>query len=186
MTPRSMLISRIGLSAALALLTALGVSEGRRYVPYLDAGGVPTVCDGVTGPDVIPGKRYTDAECDDLLAKHADYHAAKVMSCIKVQLSPEERVGWVHFAYNVGGDRFCASTAAKMLNADRHEDACRELFKWYRAGGMDCRDRANKCPGLIDRRQREFAWCSGRLRVPDAFANVIAGSASAAVAGGTD
>jgi lysozyme len=33
---------------------------------------VLTVCDGHTGPDIIAGKRYSDAECDAMLAKGSD------------------------------------------------------------------------------------------------------------------
>lgn len=40
--------------------------EGREYLPYRDVVGVLTVCDGHTGSDIIPGKRYTDKECDAL------------------------------------------------------------------------------------------------------------------------
>ncbi|MDP9912387.1 GH24 family phage-related lysozyme (muramidase) [Variovorax boronicumulans] len=35
-----------------------------------DTGGVPTVCHGVTGAEVIRGKLYTRAECEALERKH--------------------------------------------------------------------------------------------------------------------
>jgi lysozyme len=44
--------------------------EGVKYTPYLDPVGIPTVCAGVTGPDVVMSKTYTKAECDNLLYKH--------------------------------------------------------------------------------------------------------------------
>ena len=50
--------------ASLALTATIRQDEGREYQPYLDIVGVPTVCDGITGPDVVPGKIYTDADCN--------------------------------------------------------------------------------------------------------------------------
>lgn len=38
--------------------------EGLKYTAYLDPIGIPTVCAGVTGPDVVMGKIYTKQECD--------------------------------------------------------------------------------------------------------------------------
>src|SRR5450830_1198405 len=40
--------------------------EGRRLTPYRDPVGILTVCEGITGKDVVPGKTYTPAECDAL------------------------------------------------------------------------------------------------------------------------
>ncbi|MCI0256950.1 glycoside hydrolase family protein, partial [Cronobacter sakazakii] len=37
--------------------------EGVKYKPYLDPVGIPTVCAGITGPDVKMGKVYTKQEC---------------------------------------------------------------------------------------------------------------------------
>ena len=57
-----------GLAAVLALASVLVARwEGERYAPYQDVVGVWTVCYGHTGADVIPGKKYTRAECDALL-----------------------------------------------------------------------------------------------------------------------
>ncbi|EJI6591482.1 lysozyme, partial [Salmonella enterica] len=52
---------------AAAMLGGHDGLEGRRYEPYRDVVGVITVCDGHTGKDIVPGKHYTDAECDALL-----------------------------------------------------------------------------------------------------------------------
>ena len=42
-----------------SLTGALDRYEGERLKPYRDIVGVWTVCRGVTGPHVIPGKNYT-------------------------------------------------------------------------------------------------------------------------------
>ena len=47
------------------ILASLGTNEGRVYKPYWDSlGDVWTVCKGITGPEVVPGKEYTSSECD--------------------------------------------------------------------------------------------------------------------------
>jgi lysozyme len=49
------------------IMASLDTNEGRLYVPYWDSlGEVWTVCRGITGPEVIPSKTYTSAECDKL------------------------------------------------------------------------------------------------------------------------
>ncbi|MBO1564165.1 glycoside hydrolase family protein, partial [Yersinia pseudotuberculosis] len=57
------------LAIAVALLGGHDGVEGREYIPYRDVAGVMTICDGHTGKDIIPGKKYSDAECDALLQK---------------------------------------------------------------------------------------------------------------------
>ncbi|WP_145531836.1 glycoside hydrolase family protein, partial [Yersinia kristensenii] len=52
------------LAIAGALLGGNDGLEGRKYVAYYDVVGVLTVCDGHTGKDIIPNKKYSDAECD--------------------------------------------------------------------------------------------------------------------------
>lgn len=47
-------------SAALAITSPLLEEiEGIRFKPYKDIAGIWTVCAGITGPDVVLGKTYT-------------------------------------------------------------------------------------------------------------------------------
>ncbi|HAK1939297.1 TPA: lysozyme, partial [Salmonella enterica] len=69
---RNKIIAAMGggaIAIAAAILVGHDGLEGRRYVAYRDVAGVITVCDGYTGKDIVPGRRYTDAECDALLNK---------------------------------------------------------------------------------------------------------------------
>ena len=176
----SPLAQRLGMAAAVALATSVAAWEGRRLIAYTDLAGVPTACDGITGPDVIPGKTYTNAECDALLAKNLDRHAAAAFACITVPLADHERVAWAHFAYNVGAVAFCGSTAARKLNAGDYAGACAEISRWTYVAGKDCRLPASGCAGIPARRDHERAMCEGRVPIPGVFDNVIAGSASTA------
>ncbi|WP_079907808.1 lysozyme [Salmonella enterica] len=138
---------------AAALLGGHDGLEGRRYIPYRDVTGVLTVCDGHTGKDIIPGKRYTDAECDALLDKDLKRVKAQVDPLIKVSIPESERAAFYSFAYNVGTGAFARSTLLKKLNAGDHAGACNELKRWTYAGGRQWK-------GLVTRREIEHEVCA--------------------------
>ena len=96
--------------------------EGRRYVAYRDVGGVLTVCDGHTGPDIIKGKRYTDAECDALTQKDILAHEGRMLSCAPdladPKLVPDDTYVAINdWAFNVGTGAACKSTLIRKVKA---------------------------------------------------------------------
>lgn len=140
------------LLASAAMVNTIRHDEGREYKPYQDIVGVWTVCDGITGPDVIHGKTYTDQECNALTIKHVEAHGSKLLDCIHVRITQpmyEALSGW---AYNVGVGAACKSTAIRLINAGRYAEGCRDLMRWNRAGGQVVR-------GLTLRREREMNAC---------------------------
>ncbi|EHN1695368.1 lysozyme [Salmonella enterica subsp. enterica serovar Newport] len=141
------------IAIAAALLGGHDGLEGRRYEPYRDVAGVLTVCDGHTGKDIIPGKRYTDAECDALLNQDLASVKAQVDPLIKVSIPESERASLYSFAYNVGTGAFARSTLLKKLNAGDHAGACNELKRWTYAGGKQWK-------GLVTRREIEREVCT--------------------------
>ncbi|EGI5342385.1 lysozyme, partial [Salmonella enterica subsp. enterica serovar Sandiego] len=76
---------------AAAMLGGHDGLEGRRYEPYRDVVGVITVCDGHTGKDIVPGKHYTDAECDALLNQDLAQVASRIDPLIKASIPNSER-----------------------------------------------------------------------------------------------
>ncbi|ENZ2320773.1 lysozyme [Salmonella enterica] len=140
------------IAIAAAMLGGHDGLEGRRYVHYRDVVGVITVCDGYTGKDIIPGKRYTDAECDALLNKDLKRVKAQIDPLIKVSIPESERAALYSFAYNVGTGAFARSTLLKKLNAGDHAGACNELKRWTYAGGKQWK-------GLVTRREIEREVC---------------------------
>jgi lysozyme len=148
-----------------ALLVALNTSEGRRYEAYLDSAGIPTVCRGITGADVVWGKVYTPQECDVLEVRYIDRMLANMGKCVNVELEFNQVKAWGHFAYNIGTPAFCASTAARLINQGQHAAACQQIPRWRfitLPGGtrFDCSTPGNKiCAGLWDRRKWELALC---------------------------
>ncbi|EGR9571418.1 lysozyme [Salmonella enterica subsp. enterica serovar Grumpensis] len=137
---------------AAAMLGSHDGLEGRRYVPYRDVAGVLTICDGHTGKDIIPGRRYNDAECDALLNKDLAQVAARIDPLIKISIPNSERAALYSFAYNVGTGAFAKSTLLKKLNAGDHAGACNELKRWTYAGGKQWK-------GLMTRREIEREVC---------------------------
>ncbi|EBA6490008.1 lysozyme [Salmonella enterica] len=138
---------------AAAMLGSHDGLEGRRYIPYRDVAGVLTVCDGHTGKDIIPGRRYNDAECDALLNKDLAQVAARIDPLVKVSIPNSERAALYSFAYNVGTGAFAKSTLLKKLNAGDHAGACDELKRWTYAGGKQWK-------GLMTRREIEREVCT--------------------------
>lgn len=164
--------AKVGFSAApfvvvAGLLLALDDSEDRRYVPYKDPAGIWTVCRGITGPEVIPGRTYTGAECDVLEVRYIDRMLSHMGRCVPVELEFHEIKAWGHFAYNIGTDRFCQSTAADLLRRGNNAEACKQILRWRyitvpNIGLFDCSTPGNRtCPGLWDRRQWEYDTCTG-------------------------
>lgn len=139
------------------LLSAAALWEGTRYEPYKDIVGVPTVCMGYTGKDIVWGKKYSHAECTELLKTELKEHAEGMVNCVAVELSPQEFNAYTLFTYNVGVGAFCKSTLAKKLNSGDHVGACNALMNWTYAGGKEVR-------GLVNRRAYEREMCLDGLR----------------------
>lgn len=131
--------------------------EGVRYTPYYDVVGVLTVCYGHTGPDIIPTKKYTQAECDDLLAKDIAPAASTVEKAVKVPMTDMRKAALISFTYNVGVGSLSRSTMLKKLNSGDTSEACDELKRWDKAGGKVWR-------GLTDRRAVERELCLSGLQ----------------------
>lgn len=134
----------LGASGSLAVFALIGPWEGREYVPYQDVGGVWTVCDGITGPDVVLGKTYTDAECDHLLAKHVRKFEIGVNRALRVDVPVETKAAFVSFAYNVGLGAFNRSTLLRKANAGDLREACEELSRWVFVQGQRVRGLENR------------------------------------------
>lgn len=152
---RNKVVAALGggaIAIATVMLSGKGGLEGREYVAYLDVVGVLTVCDGHTGSDIIPGKRYTDKECDTLLQSDLRKVASAIDPLIKVSIPEPTRAALYSFTYNVGSGAFASSTLLKKLNSGDVPGACKELQRWTYAGGKQWK-------GLITRREIEREVC---------------------------
>ncbi|WP_308351958.1 lysozyme [Serratia marcescens] len=127
--------------------------EGVEYKPYRDVVGVLTVCYGHTGPDIIPDKTYTEAECKAMLDKDLQPFARSVERSVKVPANEYQKAALISFSYNVGVKAFESSTLLKKLNAGDSRGACDEMRRWNKAGGKVWK-------GLINRREVEREICN--------------------------
>lgn len=159
------------LAAVLAGASALGIMgeavpvlEGNPTVAYLDVGGVPTICGGVT-KGVKLGDVETVEGCKRRNAEAVAVGLADVNRCaVTPKPMPETmRAAWGLFAYNVGGGKFCGSTAAKLLRAGEFRAACAQLDRWVYVAGNDCRLKSSNCRGIVERRAMERTLCEWDL-----------------------
>ena len=136
----------LGMSVAgsMAFGVLIGPWEGRKYVPYYDVGGVLTVCDGITGNNVVLGRKYTDIECDIMAAKEVNKHEKGIDRCLKVDVPVETKASFISFAYNVGVGATCRSTLMKKANEGNLRGACDQLSRWVFVNGKKFRGLENR------------------------------------------
>lgn len=147
--------------ASLALMAFVSGWEGDEKVAYADklAYGVPTVCNGHTGPEVKIGDVWSKERCDAILVKNLETHGVGLLNCVTVPLNQNQFDALSSWTFNVGVGAACGSTLVKLLNQGQYTPACRELLKWNRAGGREVR-------GLTNRRTAEMSLCLKPLTVP--------------------
>jgi len=142
------------LAAATAIATALAIpAEGLRQYAYYDPPGILTVCYGHTG-DVEKHRKYTLEECNELLSEDMKTAITAVERCVP-GLPENVLAAFADAVYNMGPKIACdttKSTAARLLKAGKIEEACRQLPKWNKAGGVPL-------PGLTKRRNAEMELC---------------------------
>jgi len=158
MNPAIRTVTRAGsISAAVAALAATLIMrwEGKRFEPYLDSAGVLTVCYGHTGPDVIEGVQYTQAECEALLQADMAIANAAVNRCLSMPKLAHIEAALTSAAFNIGPRVVCGSTLQKNALANDWPGACAELDRWKYTKGRELR-------GLKLRRADERALCEGR------------------------
>jgi lysozyme len=143
-----------GAAGAVALaIPVVAYWEGLENDPYKDIVGVTTVCYGETKG--VQQRRYSDAECAEMLQRRLAEFDAEMSRCITGDVPLHVRAAVVSWAYNVGSDAACGSTLIRKLNAGDVAGACAELDRWVMAGGR-------RVKGLENRRRDERALCDGR------------------------
>lgn len=121
--------------------------EGCRLVPYICPAGVWTCGWGSTGPDVFPGRAWTQEYADRRLELDA-VKFSRGVAALCPGLSERRLAAIADFAYNLGLGALQRSTLRRRLNERQWEAAGRELRKWINGGGRPL-------PGLIARREAE-------------------------------
>jgi len=141
------------LIASASVLVGIAVHEGYSNTSYKDTAGVETI--GFGQADGTKANETTNpVRALQVLENSVNIHAKGMADCIHVPISQGEYDAYLDFTYNVGVSAFCHSTLNKKLNSSDYAGACKELLKWNQAGGK-------VLPGLVKRRQEEYAQCSG-------------------------
>lgn len=149
-----------GLSAGAALGGAILIApqEGLVLGTYKDAVGIVTSCYGHTGPELVLGQTFTQAQCDEQLAKDVAKHNKEMLRYVKVPLNLYQEAALTSFSYNVGIGNFSSSSLLKELNKGNYKTACTKLLDWVYA-------KKQKLKGLVTRRAQEMKVCMGEIDI---------------------
>lgn len=145
-------------SAVAAAVTLLAGVEGLGLKPYKDTGGVTTWCYGETR-GAVPTQPLTKQLCYEILQESVVEEYAWVSKKLP-GLNPNQYAALISFCYNVGRTACDKSTLFALIRKGDTLAAGRQFERWRFVGKLDCAVRANKCYGLVLRRQAEAALWS--------------------------
>lgn len=124
--------------------------EGCRLKAYLCPAGVWTIGWGSTGPGIVKGVVWTQAQCDTRLEEDALVYATGAANLSPVLYFDDLKLCAIaDFCYNLGVSRYKISTLRKRVNEGDWDAVSVELMKWVRGGGR-------VLPGLVSRRKAEI------------------------------
>ena len=157
------------LMAVALLFTGQFESAGGKphLTAYRDQGGVVTICNGITGPDIKMGMTVTKEWCDNRFAAELENHS-KPLDKVPYQMSDRARVAWADFLFNLGtGIATDTTTPWRRLMSGDLPGSCDAflMYRYTRVDGVkrDCSRLASKCTGIWTRRNAERDLCQGRI-----------------------
>lgn len=140
------------------LYESSGKHVGTPYVDKLGKGQPLTVCNGITGKDVIAGKWYSPADCYEL--EKGRYlqaeRAAKRLFAYWASYDAITQATFLDFIHNKGEGALAGSTMLRKANAGDVQGACRENPKWNKG---TVRGVLTVLPGLKDRADTNTGLC---------------------------
>lgn len=143
--------------------------EACKLVAYPDPGsrdGKPwTIGWGHTGPEVVKGLVWTQAQADNVFLSDVAKFERNVAALVNVNLTQGQFDALVLFDYNTGSLR--TSTLLKLLNAGDYAGAAAQFARWNKNDGKVMR-------GLIRRRAAEAALWAGKSGTQAIAAGVAA------------
>lgn len=138
---------------------------GTPYVDKLGKGRPLTVCNGLTGAEVVPGKWYSPAECYRLeKRRYIGYEAFLEQSAGAAyrRASLLQQATYLDFVHNIGSAGFSDSTMRRKLLAGDVVGACRENRRWVYGTINGAKV---VLPGLLIRRNANSDLCDGTERI---------------------
>lgn len=145
----------LGASSVIAVSGAYLVEpwESTKNQAYRDMVGIPTICAGYT-IGVKMGDYKTDKECDKLLVKELTHFNTEMKKPVKVELPEHMEIAYTSLVWNIGIGAWNSSTLLKKLNNKEYAEACKQILRWNKAGGVVVK-------GLQNRREAEYKVCMG-------------------------
>lgn len=107
--------------------------EGRENIAYADklAGGLPTVCAGLTkhtvNQPIIVGDYWSDEKCAEVERQVVSKTQLSLADCIRVPVTQPVFDALTSHAHNVGVANTCASRAVGLINQGRIAQGCDAL-----------------------------------------------------------
>lgn len=164
----------VGGAGAIACCVAfLPAWEGTDHVAKRDMIGTGhpiTYCHGQTDEfgKVKVGTRFTDAQCDDLLAQSLPKYLTPLQKCVKVALPDKSMAALLDAAYNAGPAAVCKSSMVRLMNAGDIRGGCNAFQGWYvRSDGQVRKGLVARRSGIGDGRKSEKQLCLEGLSAPN-------------------
>lgn len=153
-------------SAEVQLAMELGAhfeSSGRHigwpYVDKLGKGQPLTVCNGITGPEVVAGRYYTPEDCHKLELPR--YLQAEKQARDRLRhwhtYNPWVRASFIDMVFNLGPGALTDTTIQRLANSGDLAGACQQMPRWVYGTVAGQR---TKLPGLVDRRDTTRELCA--------------------------
>lgn len=111
---------------------------------------VATIGYGATGPSIMQGTCWTQAQAEADLTYRMKGVGAHVDMLVTVPISDEQKAALCDLAYNIGLGAFERSTLLACINVGHMQGAADQFKVWTRANGVEL-------PGLVKRRDAERA-----------------------------
>ncbi len=137
-------------------MNALGLkilqrAENCKLAAYLCPAGVWTIGWGATGPGIVKGLVWTQAQADARLLADMNRFEIGVTQADGVAATNDNQYSAMcDLAYNIGIGNFLGSSVLRFHRAGLHHDAAAAFGAWNKGGGRVLR-------GLTDRRAAEAA-----------------------------
>jgi lysozyme len=111
-----------------------GKHIGTPYIDKLGRGQPLTVCNGITGPDVVAGRYYSPSDCYYLERGRylAAEQEARRLFARWASYDPFVQGQFLDFVHNKGAAALASSTLLRKANAGDLAGACRENTRWNR------------------------------------------------------
>lgn len=117
--------------------------EGCVLHAYQDSRGIWTIGYGNTGPDVVPGLVWTQAQADEALTRRLETEFEPAVNAANPR-TQNQMDACVSLAYNIGAGGFAGSSVARELKAGNFQAAADDFMMWVIPSELTARRRRER------------------------------------------